>query len=98
MRPAIHIDDAECVRSADIKDEHALKIRQLDKLDAIRRQELTRPTGRLATCVRLELILPAILRDAFCPGLIWHLDGRAIRIRQVRDPANPQSRLARRLA
>ena len=41
MRAAVHVDRAIGVRAADVEDEDALHLGELDELDAVRRQELT---------------------------------------------------------
>src|SRR5262249_57249066 len=69
MRPAVNVDRPIGMRPADIENVDALQFGNVDELDAIRREKLTRTTGRLAAGVRLELIQPAIGIHARCPRL-----------------------------
>src|SRR5882672_10193937 len=65
MRAAVHVDDAEGVRPADVEDVEALDLGQLDELDAVGREELPRGARRLAARVRLELVhLPRVVERA----------------------------------
>jgi hypothetical protein len=52
MRTAIHINDAETIRPADIKDDDPLKVLELHNLKSVCRPHLTRTGIRLATRVR----------------------------------------------
>jgi hypothetical protein len=61
------------VRTADVEDEDALRLGQLDELDAVRRQELAGRARRLAAGVRLELVLLAIVVHRLGPRLERHL-------------------------
>ena len=69
MRAAVHVDRPVRVRAADVEDENALNLRQLDELDAVRRQELAHEARRLAARVRLELVLLAIVEQRLRPRL-----------------------------
>src|SRR5438105_9595243 len=79
MRAAVHEDLAIGMRSADVEDEDAIDLRQLDELDTVRRQELAHEAGRLAARVRLELILRAVREQRLRPRLernrLARLDG-----------------------
>src|SRR6187397_1320140 len=68
MRPAVGVDCPEGMRSPFVEYVHPLQFPILDNLDAIRRQENARTAGRLAACVRLELILPADRADSESPA------------------------------
>ena len=69
MRAAVHVDRSVGVRPADVEDVDALQIGELDELDAVRRQELAEHAGGLASRVRLELVLLAVVEDGFRPRL-----------------------------
>src|SRR5438128_413968 len=73
MRPSVHINHAECMGSANIHDVQPLQFGLIYKLDSVRREKLPRSAGRLAACMRLELILPAISEYLQRPGLKWNL-------------------------
>src|SRR5262245_58984635 len=73
VAPAVHVNRAEGVRTADVEDEDALDFRNLENLCAVGRQELTLHSRRLAPRVRLELVEPAILGDRLRPRLIRNL-------------------------
>src|SRR2546423_14504080 len=60
MRAAVHEDLAVRMRATDVEDEDAFNLRQLDELDAVRREELAHEPRRLAARVRLELGLRAL--------------------------------------
>jgi hypothetical protein len=63
------------VWTADVEDEEALQLWELDHLDTVRRQELTNATRWLASRMRFELILQAIGVHAFRPRLEGNLCG-----------------------
>ena len=67
---AIGVNRAEGVRSANVEDEDPLDLGNLEDLGAVRREELTLHPRRLAPRVRLELVDPAIRRNALRPRLI----------------------------
>src|SRR5215475_9883996 len=69
MRAAVHVDDSKRMGSADIHDVNPLLFRGLEKLDPIRREELSRSARRLAARVGFELILPTICVQFSCPRL-----------------------------
>src|SRR5262249_55706997 len=56
----IHIDRAERVRTADVKDENALQVRKLDYFEPVRRNEFAWAAGRLAPGMRFELQGPGM--------------------------------------
>src|SRR6185295_6157024 len=80
MRAAVHVDLAIGVRAADVEDEDALDLRQLDELDAVRRQELAHEPRRLAARVWLELVPVAIGEQCLSPRLERHRFGRLDRL------------------
>src|ERR1051326_1546857 len=53
--PHIHIDGAERVRTADVKYENTLQVRELDDFEAVRCDEFARAAGRLAPGMRFKL-------------------------------------------
>jgi hypothetical protein len=57
------------VRSTNVEDEDLLELSQFHDLDTIRRQELTDTARRLATRVRLELVLTAVCVNSTRPRL-----------------------------
>src|SRR5207237_3145042 len=67
--PPVHIDDPDGMRAANIHDVHALHFRHVDELDTIRREKLSSASRRFTARVGFELILEAIVEDAFGPGL-----------------------------
>src|SRR2546421_7267697 len=69
MGPAIHINDAEGMGPADIKDIHFLEFRHVHEIDAIRRLKLTRDSGSVTSRMRLQLVNLAILIKRFRPRL-----------------------------
>src|SRR6185369_9744116 len=73
MRSPVHEDRAKRVRAADVEDEDALLDSILDKLHTIWREELACTAGRFAASMRLELVIPAIGEQFFCPRLEWDL-------------------------
>ena len=90
VRPPVHVDGPIGVRSADVEDVDPLHFRQLDELDAVRRQELTRDPGRLAARVRLQLVLLPVVVDRSRPRLKRHVRPRMDWIGDAED-RQPQS-------
>src|SRR5687767_9156091 len=96
MRPAVHVDDAETVRPADVENEYALKIAHLDEFEAVRRSDLTRTRRRLAPRVRsvpLEIGLPILVQRAG-PGL----EGNVVHCQIGGETARPRCDDASRIA
>src|SRR5688572_6561904 len=92
VRATVHVDGAERVRPADIEDIDALQLGGLDELRAVRREELTGHSRRLAARVRLELVLLTLGEQRLRPWLERHLvPGK----RRVPDPeiCRPEERL-----
>src|SRR5262249_30178062 len=90
MRPAVHVNGSERLWTVFIKYVDGLRFRYIDKLGAARRNKLTRPARRLATCVRLEQVSFAILIERSRPGLERNLTLlRFARKRRTRKSAAP---------
>src|SRR5213593_994208 len=64
MRTSVHVNDSECVRTADIENVHPLQFWKVDKLHAVRRNELPRSARDLTASVRL------IALERRLPGLV----------------------------
>src|SRR5262249_34884545 len=75
-----HIDEAPGVRATDIENVHTLQFRQFRELDAIRRDQLARPTRRLTSRVRLKGIVEAIIQKRPGPRLERNLAVFRIRV------------------
>src|SRR5688572_13217582 len=66
----IHSDNPEGMRPPNVHDENALEIRHIKNLYSVGSGELSRATGRLASCVGFHGVRAAIIRDRLCPGLV----------------------------
>src|SRR2546428_10312080 len=73
MRSAIHINGVESLRASLVDHVDSWQVRQINKLDPARRDELPGPAGGLAPGVRLEQIGFAISVESPCPGLKGNL-------------------------
>src|SRR5438105_9563066 len=69
MRPAVHINGMESLRTSLVDHVDSRQVRHIHELDAARRNELPRAAGGLAASVRLEQIGFAISVQSSCPGL-----------------------------
>src|SRR5262249_1601026 len=78
----VHRNFTPGVRTTDIENVHPLQLRDLYKLDSIRRDQLTGSTGRFATSVRLQSIVQTIIQQCPGPWLEWHLAVFRVRITQ----------------
>ena len=70
MRPAVHVDRPIAVWPADVEDVDALELGEIDELHAVRRQQDARDARGLASCVRLQLMGPAVGSQGPRPRLI----------------------------
>src|SRR5438128_10168270 len=69
MRSAIHINGVESLRTSLVDHVDSWQVRQINKLDPARCDELPGASGGLAPGVRLEQIGFAISVQSPCPGL-----------------------------
>ena len=69
MRPRIHVNDPEGMRTADVEDVRSLQVGHLDELDAIGSLKLACDTRSVAARMRFQLVNLAVVIQRLSPRL-----------------------------
>src|SRR5262245_55664429 len=76
MRPAIHKNNSKRVGTAYIEDIHALQIRQMQELNAVRSLKLTRNPRGMTSRMRFEFMDLVVIVEGSGPRLKWNCFNR----------------------